>query len=175
MRTPASAIKIRPKAVLSAATIACCTALLLHWEGMDLVVKHNSFDPAGVYTVCAGVTNLDPEFKDIKPGQRFTKQECEDALAQLIPAYAYPLDKCLKNFKEYGPHRQASLISFAYNLGPGTVCNGKVGEYLNAGRIADACEYMTHYTKSAGRYLPGLFNRRTNDFWGEKTWCLRGD
>lgn len=168
------AMRKRHKAALGAATLACTTALIAHWEGVDLVAKHNSFDPAGVITVCHGYTNLDDP--TLKSGQRFTRAQCEELLKKVIPEYAYPISKCLKHFAEYGPHRQASLISFSYNLGPGRVCNTSVGRRLNAGDIPGGCWAMTGYVKAAGRVLPGLVNRRYKDsFWGEYEWCMRND
>lgn len=172
------ALKTRHKAVLSVATIACCTALLNHWEwsGKELVVKHQSFDPAGVYTVCGGITNLDPEFANIKPGQRFTKKQCDEMLAKVIPQYLYPISKCLTHFAEYGPHKQASLGSTAYNLGPGKICNTEAKTLFNEGKDAEGCWFLTRYVRAAGRTLPGLVNRRYKDpVWGEYEWCMRTD
>jgi lysozyme len=169
------ALKPRHKAAagLTAATLACSAALISHWEGEDRVAKHNSFDPKGVITVCDGYTNLDDP--SLKVGMRFTHEECQKLLMEVIPEYAYPIDQCLIHFREYGPHKQAALISFAYNLGPGKICGEPVGTLLNRGRDREACNYMTHYERAVGRVLPGLVNRREDGFWGEVAWCLRTD
>lgn len=167
-------MKTRHKAALAAATIACCGPLIAHWEGQDLVARHNAFDPAGVITVCDGYTNLDDP--TLKAGMRFTKEECEAKLREVIPIYAYPLTRCLTHWAEYSPHRQASLISTAYNLGPGKVCNTQARELFNEGNDAAGCAYFKRFTRAAGRELPGLVNRRYADpVWGEYEWCMRKD
>jgi lysozyme len=167
-------MQTKHKATLSVAAVACCTALIAHWEGIDPVAKHNSFDPAGVVTVCYGYTNLDDP--TLKAGERFTREQCEELLSKVIPEYAYPLTRCLTHWNEYSPHRQAALISASYNLGPARICNTQARELFNDGDAAAGCKYMMRYTRAAGRELPGLVNRRYADkTWGEYEWCMRND
>lgn len=161
------------KAGIGAGAAALTALLIAHWEGEDLVAKHNSFDPKGIVTVCDGVTNYD--IPDLKPGDRFTHEECKQLLIQLIPKYAEPIHKCVPGLYDMPPHRQAALISFAYNLGPKRICESAIARELNAGHIAVACNLMTQYIRAAGRVLQGLINRRNDPVWGEKPWCLRED
>ena len=160
-------------AVGSVAAFALAAVLIPHWEGQDLRAKHNSFDPAGVITVCDGVTNYDWPW--LKAGMTFTKEECQKALVDEIPKYAEPIAKCVPDFPTYPPHRWAALVSFSYNLGPARICNGPVGRALNAHDYVAACNLMTQYVRANGVVLPGLKNRRYDPVWGERAWCLRND
>jgi lysozyme len=168
--------------VLAASTIALSVTLISHWEGEDLVAKHNSFDPAGVITVCDGVTNMDWPW--LKSGMKFTHKQCQDAFAELIPKYWAPIAACIPSAADMPPHRQAALLSFSYNLGPGRICgvkkNGKltgneIAANFNAGQVEQACKRMLLYVRAAGKTLQGLVNRRTDKVWGEEPWCLRKD
>lgn len=156
-----------------AVAISLCAVLLAHWEGEDRTAKHNYFDPPGVITVCDGVTNYD--WPSLKVGEKFTHEQCQQALQDLIPRYAAPVQKCVPGLYQMPPHRQASLISFAYNLGPARICHSRIAPLLNAGNVRSACSLMTHYINANGRTLPGLVNRREDPVWGEQSWCLRKD
>lgn len=155
----------------SAGVIALAAVLIQHWEGIDLVAKHNSFDPAGVITVCVGATQDD--IPGLKAGERFTPEFCAEQLRKDIPRYDEMLRTCVK--VAMPPHRYAAFLSFFYNLGPRTACASGAVRELNLGNIKAACQNMTLYNKAAGQYLPGLKNRREDKFWGERAWCLRED
>lgn len=168
-------MKTRNKAAigtLSAAVIALATAGYNHWEGRNYVAKHLPFDPPGVVTVCGGITTHDIPW--LKVGMKFTESECLKMIARVIPKYAAPLQKCIPAFGKMPPHRQASMILFTINLGPGIGC-GKVARLLNAGRVRDACNKMSEYVFANGKRLQGLVNRRNDPVWGERAWCLRED
>lgn len=138
-----------------------------------MVAKHNSFDPKGVITVCDGVTNYDWPW--LKVGMKFTPDDCRRAIIDLVPDYAEPLSKCVKGFETLPPHRQAALISAAYNLGPKTVCNSTAVRLLNRGYVEKGCEALGHFTRANGKVLKGLVNRRYDPKWGEIAWCKRND
>ncbi len=144
-----------------------------HWEGRNYTAVHLKFDPPGVVTVCGGVTNYD--IPSLKVGQKFTEAQCQKIIASLIPKYAAPIEKCVHNFTEMPDHRQAALISFVINLGPGKVCGTSIARNLNAGHVNLACNAMTQYVAANGRRLQGLINRRNDPVWGEKPWCLMND
>ena len=171
----AAAITKHPATIVgTTATVVALTAtLLIHWEGTDLTAKHNSFDPRGVITVCNGRTNYDDP--KLKAGMKFTADQCRGFLEQDIPKYEAMLETCVPNANDMPPHRHAAFLSFTYNLGQGTVCKSSAVRYLNAGEIVAACNAMTLYDKANGVVLQGLKNRRTDRFWGERTWCLRND
>jgi lysozyme len=157
----------------SAAAVVLAITLIHHWEGEDLVAKHNSFDPKGVITVCNGITNYDLPW--LKAGVKFTHAQCQEELTKALPKYIDPIVACVPSLPDMPPHRQASLISFSYNLGPKRICNSQIGKELNAGNVKTACALMVNYIRADGKVLPGLVNRRTDSIWGEKPWCLRED
>lgn len=165
--------KVKKAAGLSAAG-ACCAALLIgHWEGMNTTAKHLPFDPPGVITVCGGITNYDWPW--LKPGMKFTEDQCHAALADAAKRYGEMVGKCVPGIGDMPPHRQAALASFAVNLGPAKICGTSIGRDLNAGRITQACNAMVRYVRANGKRLKGLVSRRTDSMWGEQPWCLRND
>ena len=158
---------------LSAAGAALAGILVSHWEGMNLVAMHLPFDPPGVITVCGGITNYDWPW--LKVGDKYTKEKCQEALSTVAVRYADKVVLCVPSLPSMPPHRQAAIASFAVNLGPGKVCGTSIAADLNAGRITAACNSMVKYVYANGKFLQGLFNRRTDAMWGERPWCLRED
>lgn len=162
---------------ISAAGMAAAMILIPHWESgghMDLTVRHQSFDPPGVYTVCDGITNLDPEFAWIKPGMTFTFQQCKDGFAKILVRYVAEINKCIPDYPTFPPHRYGSVLSFGYNLGTGRVC-GQIAREFDAGHVKVACDLMGQYIRANGKVLKGLQNRRFDPKWGEISWCLKED
>lgn len=164
---------VKKGAALSAAGAALAATLVAHWEGMNLTAVHLKFDPPGVITVCGGITTYDWPW--LKPGMKFSKDECDKALQEASLRYAAKVAKCVPSLPTMPPHRQAAIASFAVNLGPGKVCGTSIGRDLNSGRVARACDSMVKYVNANGRRLQGLVNRRTDSMWGERPWCLRDD
>lgn len=162
---------------VSAAGMAAAAILIPHWESgghMDTTVRHQNFDPPGVYTVCDGLTNRDPDLGWIKPGMTFTVQWCKAEFEKALVKYVAPVNKCIPSFPSFPPHRYGAVLSFAYNLGPSRVC-GKIAREFNAGHAAVACNLMGEYIKANGVVLRGLERRRFDPKWGEIAWCLKED
>lgn len=151
------------------AGVAICCSFLMAREGFEPVAKHEAADPAGVITWCFGRTNYDDP--SVKAGTHFTKPECEQFLADDLPKYAAPVEKCVPSFNDMPPHRQAALVSFAYNLGSGTLCKSSVARNLNAGNLKAGCEAMLAFDHANGKVLRGLQLRRQ----AERDMCLRED
>ena len=166
-------------AVGMTAGVATLAAVFIpHWESggrMDTTVRHQGFDPPGVYTVCDGITNLDPDYAWIKPGMIFTQQQCAEAFSTVLPKYYEPLAACMLTFPLMPVHRQVALLSAAYNLGPDRVCNGGIARELNAGHVRAGCSLLGQYIKANGKVLKGLENRRFDPKWGEIAWCMKED
>lgn len=160
---------------LSAAALALAGVFIPHWEGMDLVVKQQAIDRPGVYTVCNGITNLDPAYKWIRPGMKFTEAQCAEAFKKVLPTYEKPIAKCIKDYYLMPPHRQVAFLSAAFNLGSGTICKSTAVRLMNEGNIKGGCEALGVFVKANGKVLKGLQNRRFDPKWGEIAWCLRND
>lgn len=163
---------------IGATAMTLATVFIPHWESgghMETTVKQQSIDRKGVYTVCDGITNLDPDYAWIRPGMVFTQAQCAEAFKKVLPKYIDPLVKCIPSYLSMPPHRQVSLLSFAFNLGDGRICHGTIAREFNAGHTAVGCEAMGAYTKANGKELKGLENRRFDPKWGEIAWCMRED
>ena len=131
--------------------------------------------PPGVYTVCNGITNLDPDYAWIRPGMKFTPDECKIAFNKVLPKYVEPIAKCIDGYAAMPPHRQISFLSAAFNLGTGTICKSTAVRLINAGDVKGGCEALGKFVKANGEVLKGLKNRRFDPEWGEIKWCLRED
>lgn len=168
---------------LSAGALALAAVFIPHWESgghMDTTVKHQSFDPPGVYTVCDGITNLDEDFKWIRPGMVFTTDQCVKGFQKILPKYIEPIAKCIPTYYSMPQHRQVAVLSFGYNLGTGVICgdsrhSGSISREFNAGHVSVACKLMGEYVSANHKVLNGLEHRRFDPKWGEISWCLKDD
>jgi lysozyme len=145
------------------AAVGLCASFLMVREGYEPVAKHERADPAGVITWCYGRTNYDDP--TVPVGERFSKEDCKQELIQdLINRYGPPVQACIPQFVSYGPHRQAALVSAAYNLGAGRICNSGVGKNLRAGNVEAGCDALLAYTRANGVVLAGLVKRRRAEY-----------
>ena len=167
--------KVAGAAGLSAAAAALVIVFIPQWEGMDTTVRHFSFDPPGVFTVCNGITNLDPDYAHIRPGMKFTEAQCAEAFAKVLPKYVAPIAECIPSFASMPPHRQVAITSASYNLGPQTICRSTAARLLNQGKVDEGCEALGRFVRANGVVLKGLQNRRFDPKWGEIAWCKRDD
>jgi lysozyme len=170
--TTKPAVKVAGGAVAVAAAtwLAIATPFVGGFEGY---AKRPYVDTVGTghpITWCYGETAADGG-KVPPMGTLFTKAECTASLQEkLTKVYDPMVRKCI-NAKYLTPHREAALVSFVYNLGPGALCNGPIGRYINAGNIAAGCNAMLAYDHAAGRRLAGLTARRQ----AEAAYCRRSD
>lgn len=166
----------RAKAALASGfgAVALASAYLIApWEGLSTVPYR---DVVGVLTVCYGET------EGVKPGQRYTKAECDAKLmARVGPDYYEPLRRCIAGFDRAPVSLQASATSAAYNVGVRTICKSTAARRISAGQYEGACRALAAFDKARvnGRLvpLPGLTNRRTDgddQRMGEMELCLEG-
>ena len=141
------------------AVIACCVALVAHFEGK---VPQTYVDPVGVPTFCYGHTG-----DDVHPGRKAADGECEALLyGDLAQAYAAVL-RCVH--KPLTTHQAAALTSFTYNVGEGNFCRSTMARQINAGEPPEVwCAQLTRWVYAGGKQLPGLVKRRA----AEKRMCL---
>lgn len=151
------------------AGVAIAVTFLTAREGFEPTAKHEAIDPPGVITWCFGRTNFDDP--SVKAGTRFTKEQCQKFLADDMPKYAEGVQDCVSGFDAMPPHRQAALVSFAYNLGAKRLCGSSVGRKLNAGDVRGGCDAMLAYDRANGNVIRGLQLRRE----AEREMCLRDD
>jgi len=138
--------------------------LIARWEGLRTTAYR---DIVGVWTVCYGET------KGVRPGDSYTKAQCEAMLREEVRDYREGLHvyftETTKN-KRLTPERDAAYTSLAYNAGIRGIGRSTATRRLNAGDIRGGCHALTWWNKAGGRVIRGLVNRRTE----ERDLCLKG-
>lgn len=157
----------------SAGVIAATVIFLPGWEGMDKVAKRDMIGTGHPITYCYGQTD---EFGAVKVGTRFTKQQCDEKLAQSLPKYLDKTGPCVR--VPVPIKTMASLLDASYNAGPAAVCKSPMVAKINAGDIRGGCEaFRGWYVRSAGQVRKGLVARRSGIGDGRKSerdLCLEG-
>ena len=146
-------------AKIGAAAAALVVSTVAIYEG---TVLRSYRDPIGIITACTGHTG--PE---LKMGQTFTRQHCEDMLYADLNKHAAALD-CIKRPMTDG--QKAAFLSFAFNVGNGAFCGSTLARKANAGDMPGACAELSRWTYAGGKQLPGLVRRRA----AERQLCERG-
>ena len=140
---------------------AAAIALVGTWEGLRLTSYR---DVIGVWTVCYGET------RGVKPGMRFTRQQCGDMLIDGLEDFEVGMRACLRNPDAIPDKPYVAFLSLSYNIGAGAFCKSSVARKANAGDLRGACDALMLYTRAGGREIKGLVNRRVD----ERRLCLEG-
>lgn len=129
--------------------------------------------PAALWTIGVGHV-LYPEQGKIKmedrlayplapeDNRRFSQEEVDDILAK-------DLERFVAGVLRYCPtagSRQGwmdALVSFAFNVGLGTLQRSTLRQKHNRGDYAGAADEFLKYTKAGGKVLKGLVNRRNDE------------
>lgn len=136
-------------AKIGAGAVAVAVPFVMMSEG---AVQQSYRDPIGIITACVGHTG--PE---LRMGQRYTRQQCEDMLYGDLLKHADALD-CIRRPLTDG--QKAAFLSFAFNVGTSAFCESRLVRKANAGDMAGACAELSRWTRAGGRELPGLVKRR---------------
>lgn len=120
-------------------------------------------DIVGVWTACYGET------KGIKPGMRFSKEECNNMLLDSLIEHEQGMRKCLRSPDTLPNEVYVPALSLTYNVGVGAFCKSTVARKLNAGEIRAACDAFMMWNKAGGREVKGLTTRRAQ----ERAMCLK--
>jgi lysozyme len=159
--------------VAGAGAIAACVAFLPNWEGTDHVAKRDAIGTGHPITYCHGQTD---EFGKVKVGTRFTDAQCSEMLAESLPKYLVPLQKCVKS--DLPDKTMAALLDAAYNAGSAAVCRSPMVAKMNVGDLRGGCEaFRGWYVRSDGQVRKGLVARRSGIGDGRKSerdLCLEG-
>jgi len=146
------------------------TFLTAPWEGNENLAYYDRLGK--VWTVCFGET------KGVKPGDRYTDEECLRKLyTRLEYDFRRPLQKCIREFDAAPVSVQASMLDLSYNVGVGAACNSTAARLIATGDMRGACYAMTRFNRAGGKIIEGLKRRReygdTNRI-GELELCLAG-
>lgn len=131
------------------------------FEGLRLVAYQ---DVISVWTACYGET------KGIKPGMKFTKEQCDIMFIERLQEFEAGMRKCLKAPDAIPDKPYVAFLSLAYNIGNGAFCRSSIARKANAGDLRGACNAITLYNRAGGRVVRGLVNRRA----AERKLCLEG-
>jgi lysozyme len=159
----------------SAAVIAATVTFLPGWEGMDKIAKRDRIGTGHPITYCYGQTS---EFGDVKVGTRFTKQQCDEKLAQSLPKYLSEVGPCIH--RPVPVKVASSLLDAAWNAGSSRVCRSPMVAKINAGNLRAGCEAFDGWiVRSDGQVRAGLIDRRAGEKYGDKrkserALCLEG-
>ena len=139
-----------------AAALALATAIAVPAEGLR---QFAYYDPPGILTVCYGHTG-----PDVKPGKKFSLDECKALLNQDMLAALATVERCVPGLPV---EVLAAFGDAVFILGPTIVCDktkSTAARLLAKGDLAAACEQLPRWTKAriAGVpvELPGLTKRR---------------
>lgn len=131
------------------------------WEGLRLYAYK---DVVGVWTACYGET------KGIKPGMRFTKEQCDEMFLGGLERHERALRRCLDAPDQVPEKTYVAFLSLAYNIGEGGFCRSSVVKRWNRGDQYGSCNAILMWNKAGGRVVQGLVNRRR----AERVLCIDG-
>lgn len=140
--------------------LTVCLGLCGSAEGLRQTA-YQDVSPMRVWTACFGET------RGIKQGDHFTVGQCNTMLEGRLQEFAAKVDKCTT--AELPDLRKAAMVDFSYNEGEGRYCK-YIAPELNAGKTAQACDHLLHFTTAGGITFPGLVNRRQ----AERDLCREG-
>jgi len=156
---------------------------MLHPKTLDLTIPFiEEFEgvelkaylcPAGVPTICAGLTRY-PNGTPVMMGDVCTKTACDGYLLEQLAKEFVPCLEAIPGFSEFGPHRQAALLSFAWNMGArfyGADNFETISRVLRTKAYEEMRSALMLYCKAGGQVLEGLQRRRTAeaDMWDKET------
>lgn len=143
-------LKQKVAAVASAGAVSIAITVIGYFEG----VRYEPYrDVAGILTVCYGHTG-----NDIIQNRIYTQQECDALLQKDFIKIQRQVDALVK--VSLDNHTQASLYSFAFNVGITAFARSTLLNKLNAGDKHGACEEMKRWVYAGGKVWKGLINRR---------------
>ena len=95
----------------------------------------------------------------VKPGEQITKLDAQKCARSFLRKYVFPyIDKYVT--KPLTRQEIIGISMFIYNVGPGNFIKSDFLQALNEGMTPfETTRRMTQFTKSAGRFAPGLLKR----------------
>jgi lysozyme len=135
-----------------------CLKMLAHHEG----VRQKPYRcPAGLWTVGVGHLIGDGHSLPDSWNRTFSLEEVYALLAADVARFERGVERLITI-----PLRQPefdALVSFAFNLGLGTLQKSTLRQKLNRGDKEGAVESLLKYNKAGGKILKGLDNRRKDE------------
>lgn len=160
MKTPRKSRLVGLGAALTGSG-ALAVSLVGNFEGLRLVAYQ---DVVGVWTACYGET------KGIRPGMKFTREQCDVMFVERLQEFEIGMRRCLTAPDDLPDKTYVSFLSVTYNIGVGGWCGSSMVKRANAGNLTGACDALLMWNKGGGKVLKGLTNRRQ----AERKLCLAG-
>ena len=141
--------------------------LLEQWEGFELKVYNDS---AGLPTIGVGHLLTKSELSSgkinikgvaVAYGNGLTNQQVTDLLAQDVNPAEQSVNKGVK--VSLNQDQFDALVSFTFNVGGGAFSSSTLLKVLNQGQYDQVPTQLLRWTKSGGRTVQGLVNRRENE------------
>lgn len=135
-------------------------------KGLELIKKYEGLRleaykcPAGIPTIGYGHTGT-VNGQKIQMGMKITKDKAEDLLKKDLAVFEKGVSASVKV-----PLTQTqfdALVSFAYNLGVGSLQSSTLLKLLNQKKYKEAAEEFGKWVKGGGVVLPGLVKRRAEE------------
>jgi len=165
MDTPDSLVSFLARSKLARAVGAGAASILVSFvPEFEGTIFHTYYDPVRIKTACVGHTG--PE---LRLGQTFTKEECDEMLNADLVHTANGIRDCID--VPLSTNQTAAFVSFAFNVGVDAFCKSTLARTLNEGDYAGACAQLSRWVYSGGQRLPGLERRRA----AERAMCEEGD
>jgi lysozyme len=143
-------------------------AHLKRWEGVVLHA-YDDFDPPakrrviqpgdmvrGTLTIGYGSTG-----PHVKPGMTISTKQAETLLRMDLDRFEQAVERLVK--VPLNDHQHATLVSFAFNVGTGNFQKSTLLRKLNAGDYDAVPSELMRWTRSKGKVMQGLVNRRSSE------------
>jgi lysozyme len=124
-------------------------ALIKSFEGCLLTAYQ---DQVGVWTIGFGSTT------NVTPGMVITEEEAEERLRDKLTEFEGDVFRYVHVPLTENQH--AALVSFTYNLGPGTLHQSTLLKKVNANDMQGAADEFLKWCRAGGKVVPGLQRRR---------------
>jgi lysozyme len=135
-----------------------CLEMLAHHEG----VRQKPYRcPAGLWTVGVGHLIGDGLTLPDSWNRKFSLEEVYAILAIDVRKFELGVAKYIS--VELTQNQFDALVSFAFNLGLGTLQRSRLRAKLNRGDKKGAIESLLKYNKAGGKVLKGLDTRRKDE------------
>lgn len=118
---------------------ALAVATIGQFEGLRLVAYQ---DVVGVWTACYGET------KGIKPGMKFTREQCDVMFIERLQEFETGMRRCLAAPDALPDKTYVSFLSVTYNIGVGGWCGSSMVRRANEGNLTGACDALLMWNKA---------------------------
>jgi lysozyme len=126
--------------------------LIKSFEGLKLRAYPDPASGGAPWTIGFGTT------KDVLPGMIITRAQAEALLRRDLSRIEREVNRLVK--VEINQNMFDALVSFAYNLGIGSLKRSTLLKKLNQGDLRGAADQLLRWNRARGRTMAGLTRRR---------------